>query len=71
MIGALALLVVEAFLVWLLSYCLRVGRIGSRSAGDATRIGEPIRYWTRIVILGAASAVVGCLLIYLGLGALS
>ena len=60
---ALIVLVV-AFFVWLLTYCLRMGVVGGGWAPwqkDAHRETEPIRYWTGIagLTVGASFSVGG------------
>jgi hypothetical protein len=56
-------LLLAAFFIWLLLYCLRIGSVGAgRSVvwrRDARRDQQPIRFWTGIVALaiGAASMI--------------
>ena len=57
-------LFVIGFLVWLLSYCLRVGAIGSFWVGDASRSETPIRFWTAIVGLMIAVLMMMWVFIY-------
>jgi hypothetical protein len=65
MIGALAVIALgTAFLIWLLTYCLRVGAVGSFWYGDAARDGQPIRFWTGIVGLAGAGTVILCFFFY-------
>jgi hypothetical protein len=52
---------VACFLVWLLTYCLRMGVVGTRNGPDVHRANQPIRYWIGIaaLALGALFAVAG------------
>jgi hypothetical protein len=49
--------VVAGLLISLLTYCLRVGVVGSRGGQDAHRDTQPIRYWIGIAALALATAL--------------
>jgi len=52
------------FLIWLLRYCLRVGAVGTRNAGDVRRSEKPIAYWINIVVLAVSILMMVCVFIY-------
>jgi hypothetical protein len=61
-----AALLVPGFMIWLVTYCLRVGAVGNAWSGhDAHRDKQPIRFWMRIVTLGGSAAVMVLMVVYL------
>lgn len=54
----------------LLTYCLRMGVVGSRAGGDAHRDKQPIRYWIGIAGLAFAVAFSIVALLFLVAGSL-
>ena len=61
-----AALLVPGFMIWLVTYCLRVGAVGNVWSGhDARRDKQPILFWMRIVALGGAAAVMIVIVVYL------
>jgi hypothetical protein len=57
-------LLVTAFFIWLLRYCLRVGAVGGGASGvDAYRDKQPIRFWIGIagIAAGAIFGAVACI----------
>ncbi len=55
------------FMIWLLMYCLRVGRVGPGWAWwrpDAERSKQPFQFWSGIAGLAVGSAGGICIFVY-------